>query len=59
VWTFAASLLALAVSTAYNAASGGFAILGPEAVYFTIVIWVLAILLLWYAQRMSKAGVLT
>ena len=59
VWMFAASLLALAVSTAYSATSGGFAIMGPEAVYFTIVIWVLAILLLWYAQRMAKRGVLT
>jgi hypothetical protein len=59
VWLFAASLLALAISTAYNAASGGFAIMGPEAVYFTIVIWVLAIFFVWYAHRMSKAGVLT
>lgn len=55
VHAFAASLVGLAANTAYMAL-GGMLLSGP--VGLTLAIWVVAILLLWYAMRMRKKGVL-
>lgn len=59
VWAFAISLIGMAVSSIYTMGlSEGVKIMGEGAVYFSIVIWVVAIALLIYAIRMSKRGVL-
>lgn len=56
---FALSLAGLAVSTVYNfVLSDGAAVMGGGAVIFTVVIWIVAILLLVYARRMAAQGVL-
>ena len=59
VWLFAASILGLAVSTVYNfILSDGMAVMGSGAAMFTAVIWVIALLLFFYARAMAKRGVL-
>lgn len=60
VWLFGLSILGLAVSTLYNfVLSNGMEIMGSEATIFTVVIWVIALFLYFYAQAMSKRKVLT
>ena len=59
VWLFGASILGLAVTTVHNfILSDGMAVMGSGAVIFSGVIWVIALLLLWYASVMVKRGVL-
>ena len=59
VWMFGLALAGLAVSTLYNfGMSDGAEVMGTAGVAFTAVIWVVAILLLFYAVRMRKIGVL-
>ena len=59
VWLFGLAILGLATSTLYNfALSNGLAMMGPEAAVFSAVIWVIAIMLFFYARAMSKKGVL-
>ena len=59
VWAFAISLFGLLVSSIYNfGLSNGAEIMGDAGVIFTIVIWVVAILLFFYARRQSQRGVL-
>lgn len=59
VWMFVVSLVGLAVSTLYNfALSNGAEIMGTGAVIFTVVIWLMAILLLLYARKQAQNGVL-
>jgi hypothetical protein len=59
VWLFGASILGLAVSTVYNfVLSNGIEMMGEEAVIMTAVIWVIALLLFFYASAMAKRGVL-
>ena len=59
VWLFGASILGLAVTTVHNfILTDGMAVMGSGAVIFSGVIWVIALLLLWYASVMVKRGVL-
>lgn len=56
---FGLAILGLAVSTLYNfVLSNGLEMMGSGAAMFTLVIWVIAILLLAYARAMAKKGVL-
>lgn len=60
VLMFGISMVGLAVSTVYNfGLSNGLEIMGNGGVIFTVVIWIIAILLFLYARAMSKKGVLT
>ena len=59
VWLFAASLLGLFVTTVWQfllAETKPFDIMPKEAAYITVVIWVVAIALLYYANRQKAAG---
>ena len=59
VWLFGASIAGLAVSTLYNfVLSNGAEIMGSQGMIFTGVIWVIALLLFFYARAMDKRGVL-
>jgi len=59
VWMFVVALAGLAVSSIYNfGLSNGAEVMGSGAVVFTVVIWLVAILLLVYAMRQAKSGVL-
>jgi len=59
VWLFGLSLVGLALSTVYNfGMSEGAAIMGTAGVIFTVIIWIVAIALLWYARRMAAKRVL-
>ena len=56
---FSASILGLAVSTVYNfVLSDGRAVMGSEAATFTVVIWVIALFLFFYAKAMAARKVL-
>lgn len=58
-WAFAVSLLGLVISSLYNfVLSGGMEIMGAGGAAFTVVIWVVAILLFLYARRQAQRGVL-
>ena len=57
-WLFGAAIVGLAVSTVYNATSGGFAIMGDAGAIFTAVIWIIAFFLFFYASTMARRGVL-
>ncbi len=60
VWAFLVSLIGLALSTLYNfGMSDGAEIMGQTGVIFTVVIWIVAILLLWYSRKQARSGVLT
>jgi len=60
VGLFGAAILGLAISTVYNfVLSDGMAEMGSGAAIFTVVIWVIAILLFIYARAMAKRGVLS
>jgi len=59
VWLFGVSILGLAVSTFYNfVLSDGAAMMGETAVIMTAVIWVIVLVLFFYARAMAKRGVL-
>ncbi len=59
VWLFGTSIAGLAVSTVYNfILSDGAEAMGSGGVIFTAIIWVIALLLLFYARTMTKRGVL-
>lgn len=58
-WLFGAAILGLAGSSIYNfILSDGAAAMGEGAVIFTVVIWVIALLLYFYAVAMAKRRVL-
>jgi hypothetical protein len=60
VWLFGVAILGLATSSVYNfVLSDGKAIMGEEAVTFTIVIWLIAFFLYFYSSAMIKRRVLT
>jgi len=60
VWAYVVSIAGLFVSTIYNfGITDGAEVMGSEAVVFTIVIWILALLLLWYSWAQAKRGVLS
>lgn len=57
---FAVSLVGMIVSTAYTVfLSDGLELMGTEATVFSAVIFVIGVLLLVYARKMSARGVLT
>lgn len=59
VWLFGAAIAGLAVSMVYNfVLSDGAAIMGQVAVIMTVVIWVIALFLFFYARAMAAKGVL-
>lgn len=58
-WAFAVSLAGMAVSSVYTLGmSEGAEIMGSGGMIFSVVIWVVAILLLVYAVRQARNGVL-
>jgi hypothetical protein len=58
-WAFGAGVLGLAVSSVYNfVLTNGLEIMGSEAGMFTLVIWIIALFLFFYALAMAKRGVL-
>ena len=60
VWLFGISILGLAVSTLYNfVLSDGMAVMGSEGAIFTVVIWVIALFLFFYAKAMAARKVLS
>jgi hypothetical protein len=59
VWLFGAAIAGLLVSTFYNfVLSDGAAIMGEGAVIFTVMIWVIALFLFFYARAMKNRQVL-
>jgi hypothetical protein len=59
VGLFGLAILGLATSSVYNfVLSNGAEMMGSDAVIFTGVIWVIAVLLLIYSRAMAKRGVL-
>lgn len=59
VWLFGAALVGLLVSSIYNfVLNDAAAVIGQTAVYFTVLIWVIALLLFFYARAMASRGVL-
>ncbi len=59
VWLFGVSILGLAVSSVHNfVLSDGAAMMGEGAVMMTAVIWVIVLVLFFYARAMAKRGVL-
>jgi hypothetical protein len=59
VWLFGVSILGLAVSSVHNfVLSDGAAMMGEAAVMMTGVIWVIVLVLFFYARAMAKSGVL-
>jgi hypothetical protein len=60
VWLFAIAILGMAVSTLYNfVLNNGIEVMGSAGAAFTAVIWVIALLLFFYARAMAKKGVLS
>jgi len=61
-WTvcaFGISVVSMVMTTIYNfGLSNGAEIMGSTGVIFSVIIWVLSLLLLWYAWWMSRRGVL-
>lgn len=58
VWMFGLAIAGLAITTLYNLSSNGFELMGDGAAVFTAVIWIIAVLLLFYSLRMAGRGVL-
>jgi hypothetical protein len=60
VWAFVVSCAGMVFTTIYNfGMTNGAEIMGSEGVIFTVVIWVVALFLLWYSWSQAKKGVLT
>jgi hypothetical protein len=58
-WSFVVSLAGMAVSSIYTMGlSDGVKIMGPEAIYMSVFIWIIAILLAVYAWFQSRNGTL-
>ena len=54
------SLVGMVVSSIYTVVlTDGVTMSGTGGVIFTVVIWIVAIFLLWYSRGQAKAGVLT
>ncbi|MGK2926810.1 MAG: hypothetical protein ACSLE2_14435 [Lysobacterales bacterium] len=59
VWLFGLAILAMAATSVYSfVLSDGMALMGSGAMYFTAVIWVIALFLFFYAQAMAKRRIL-
>ncbi len=59
VWLFGIAIAGMLVTALYNfVLTNGLDVMGPGAGIFTIVIWVIAFGLFFYARAMAKRGVL-
>jgi len=59
VWAFGVSTAGMVVTSIYNfGMSNGAEVMGSEGLIFSVVIWVISILLLVYAWSQAKRGVL-
>jgi len=59
VWAFVVSCAGMIVTTIYNyGMTNGAEIMGSTGVIFSVVIWVIALFLLWYSWSQAKKGVL-
>jgi hypothetical protein len=59
VWAFAVALIGMAVSSIYTfGVSNGAEMMGSGGVIFSVVIWVISIILLVYTWSQAKRGVL-
>jgi hypothetical protein len=59
VWAYAISCTGLVFTSIYNfGLSNGAEVMGLGGVIFTVLIWVVAFFLLWYALTQAKRGVL-
>lgn len=59
VWLFGAAIAGMVISTIYNfVITNGIEIMGAVGAIFTAVIWVIALLLFFYARAMARRGVL-
>jgi hypothetical protein len=59
VWAFGISIAGMALTTIHNfVLTDGAALMGPGALAFSAVIWVVALFLFFYARAMAKRGVL-
>jgi len=60
VWAFVVSCAGMVCTTIYNfGITNGAEIMGSGAVIFSVVIWAIALFLLWYSWSQVKKGVLT
>jgi hypothetical protein len=60
VWLFGASILGLAVSSVHNfVLTNNAEAMGEGAVMMTGIIWVIALVLFFYARAMAKKGILS
>jgi hypothetical protein len=58
-WLFGIAIVGMVLTALHNfVLSDGLAVMGPGAVVFTGVIWVIAFSLFFYARAMSQRGVL-
>ena len=59
VWAYVVSIAGLFVSSIYNfGLTNGAEVMGTGGVIFTVIIWILALFLLYYSWLQSKKGVL-
>ncbi len=59
VWLFGVSIVGMVITTLHNfVLTDGLSLMGPGAVAFTAVIWVIALALFVYARAMARRGVL-
>ena len=59
VWAFVVSCAGMVLTTIYNyGITNGAEIMGSTGVIFSIVIWIIALFLLWYSWSQEKKGVL-
>lgn len=60
VWLFGLAILGMVGTSVYNfVLSEGMAVMGGAAAIFTLVIWAIALFLLFYARAMARRGVLS
>jgi hypothetical protein len=59
LWAYAVSCTGLVFTTIYNfGLTNGAEVMGIGGVIFTVLIWIVALFLLWYAWTQAKRGVL-
>ena len=59
VWAFVISCAGMLVTTIYNfGMTNGAEIMGSVGVAFSVVVWIVELLLLWYSWSQAKRGVL-
>ena len=60
VWAYVVSCVGMFFTTIYNfGMTNGAEVMGTEGMIFSVVIWVIALFLLWYSWTRAKKGVLT